>query len=103
MLEYLTQNAVVIMGIMGFLAFVINIIVEMTKELPVIKKMPTKAYVLIVSVVVCVLAIIIYAAVVGMQLQWYYIVLAIFGAFIIGYLAIYGWDTLKELYDRYKK
>ena len=103
MLEYLAQNAVVIMGIMGFLAFIINIIVEMTKELPVIKKMPTKAYVLLISIAVCVLAMIIYAAVTSMQLYWYYVVLAVFGAFIIGYLAIYGWDTLKELYDRYKK
>lgn len=103
MLEYLAQNAVVIMGIMGFLAFIINIIVEMTKELPVIKKMPTKAYVLVIAIAVCVLAMIIYAAVTGMHLYWYYIVLAVFGAFIIGYLAIYGWDTLKELYDRYKQ
>ncbi len=103
MLEFLAQNAVVIMGIMGFLAFVINIIVEMTKELPLIKKLPTKAYVLLVSIVVCVLAIVIYATVTSMQFYWYYIILAIFAAFIIGYLAIYGWDTLKEIYDRYKK
>lgn len=102
-MEQLTQYAAVMLGIMGALAFVINIIVEMTKELPFIKKMPTKAYTMLVSIVVCEVALIIYFAVNGMALLWYYLVAVFFGAFIIAYLALFGWDALSDVYKRYKK
>lgn len=102
MLDYLATNSVIILGIAGALAFLVEIIVEMTKNLPGIRKIPTKAYVLIVSIVCCVIAMIIYTSILNVFI-WYYIVLAIFAAFIIGYLSMYGWDTLNELWKKYKK
>ncbi len=101
MIQFITENTVLILGVMGVLAFIINAVVEMTKDLPVIKKLPTKAYVLIVAIVCCIAAVIIYTAVNHITLLWYHIILAFFAAFIIGYLAMYGWDTLKELWDRF--
>lgn len=97
------QNIVVILGVLGALAFALELIVQLTKELPGIKRIPTKLYVIIVSIVVSVLSLFIYTSYAGITVLWYYIVLSVFAAFVAAYISIYGWDTLKELYTRVGK
>lgn len=103
MLEIITSNAVMIVGILSALVFVAQIIVQVTKELPGIGKLPTKAWVIAVSVLVCVLSLFIYASWANITMLWYYVVLALFAGFVVAYIAMYGWDTLKELWERSKK
>lgn len=103
MLDYISDNSVMILGVLGLLAFFVEIFVQLTKDLPGIVKLPTKAYVIIVSLVVCVLALYIYSAWQNMAVPWYYVVLTVGGAFIVAYLSMYGWDTMKELYGRFTK
>ena len=103
MLQILTENAVLLIGILGALAFAVSLIVELLKDLPGIKKIPTKAFVILVSLIVTVIALFVYAAYAGIAVLWYYIVLAVFAAFVVAYIAMYGWDTLKELKDRFVK
>lgn len=102
-MKILTENSVMIIGILGVLAFAVSLITEMLKDLPGIKKMPTKAFVILVSLIVTVAALLIYLAYAGIPLLWYYIALAIFAAFVVAYISMYGWDTLKELKDRFVK
>lgn len=102
-MQALTENSVAIIGILGALAFAVSLIVELFKELPGIKKIPTKAFVIITSLVVTVVALLIYVAYAGIPLLWYYVVLAVFAAFVVAYISMYGWDTLKELKDRFVK
>lgn len=102
-MQALTENSVVIIGILGALAFAVSLIVEVLKELPGVKKIPTKAFVIITSLVVTVVALLIYVAYAGIPLLWYYVVLAVFAAFVVAYISMYGWDTLKELKDRFVK
>lgn len=102
-MQTLTENSFVIIGILGVLAFAVSLIVEVLKELPGVKKIPTKAFVIITSLVVTVVALLIYVAYAGIPLLWYYVVLAVFAAFVVAYISMYGWDTLKELKDRFVK
>lgn len=102
-MQTLTENSFVIIGILGALAFAVSLIVEVLKELPGVKKIPTKAFVIITSLVVTVVALLIYVAYAGIPLLWYYVVLAVFAAFVVAYISMYGWDTLKELKDRFVK
>lgn len=102
MFNVLAQNATAIIGVLGALAFMVVIIAELTKDLPFIKKLPTKLWVIIVSMVVCIMGIVIYFAITEEPLRWYYIVLAFFAAFIVAYIAIYGWENTKELWERFK-
>lgn len=102
-MKILTENSVVIIGILGVLAFAVSLITEMLKDLPGIKKMPTKAFVILVSLIVTVVALLIYLAYAGIPILWYYIALAVFAAFVVAYISMYGWDTFKELKDRFIK
>jgi hypothetical protein len=96
-------NMTLVLGVLGVLAFAVELIVELTKELPGIKSIPTQLYAIIVSLIVCILALFIYAAYATITVLWYYIALAVFMGFVVSYISMYGWDTLNKLYSRYKK
>ena len=92
-------NITVISGVLAVIAFLVTIIVQVTKELIPI---PTKAWVILVSLIT---TIGLYITSVYLHIIEYniaYILLAVFSSFITAYIAIYGFDTLKELYDRFK-
>jgi len=99
----LAAYSAIVIGILGAMVFAVQVIVGVTKEVPPIKSIPTKLWAIIVSVVVCQFALFIYAAVAGISVLWYYIVLAAFAGFVVAYISINGWDSLKELYLRYAK
>ena len=94
-MQIISEYSFAVVGILGALAFMVSLITELLKDMPGIKKMPTKAFVILVSLVVTVAALLIYAAYVNAVLLWYYVALAVFAAFIVAYIAMYGWDTLK--------
>lgn len=102
-MQIISEYSTAIIGILGVLAFAVSLITELLKDMPGIKKMPTKAFVIIVSLIVTVAALLIYAAYAHIVLLWHYVALAVFAAFVVAYIAMYGWDTLKELKDRFVK
>ena len=89
-MQIVSEYSVAIIGILGVLAFAVSLITELLKDMPGIKKMPTKAFVILVSLIVTVTALLIYVAYAHIVLLLYYV-------------AMYGWDTLKELKDRFVK
>ena len=102
-MQIISEYSFAIIGVLGALAFMVSIITELLKDMPGIKKLPTKAFVILVSLVVTVAALLIYVAYAHVMLLWYYVALAVFAAFVVAYIAMYGWDTLKELKDRFVK
>lgn len=102
-MQVISEYSFAIIGVLGALAFMVSLITELLKDMPGIKKLPTKAFVILVSLVVTVTALLIYVAYAHVMLLWYYVALAVFAAFVVAYIAMYGWDTLKELKDRFVK
>lgn len=87
--------------IIGILAALTMIITETIKELWVIRKVPTKLTALAVSLVVVTGAMTVYLNMAEMAFEWWYLVVAFFAAFIVGYLSINSWDTLYEIWKRF--
>ena len=87
--------------VLGILTVAVQVIVQVTKNWPFIRSMPTDLWVFIVSITICELALFILAAWVGFLVLWYYIVMAVFMAMTVAFVAMFGWKPLKELYDRY--
>ena len=102
-MQILAENSVLLIGILGALAFAVSLIVEVLKELPGIKKIPIKLFVIDISLIVTVVALFVYSEMQGITVLWYYVVLAVFAAFVVAYISMYGGDTLKELKDRFIK
>ena len=99
--DLFTTGSVSVLGVLGILAFAVSLIVQMTKELPGLSKIPTQLYAIIVSLVVNVAALYVYANYTGIAIANYYIVLAVFASFVVSYVSINGWDTLNQLYVRF--
>lgn len=101
MLDFIVQNSMLLLASLGLLAFIVNIITEMTKDINPIKKIPTKLYVVFVSMIVNFLCLIIYNKFESNIINTSYFIIAFLASFVVAYISIYGWDTFNELKDRF--
>lgn len=91
------NNATGIWGLLIAMAFVVSAIVQLTKVyIPV----PTKAWVILVSIMTMCAALLvaINSGIIAVTVA--NMVLAMFGSLLVAYIAMYGFDTLKELWNR---
>lgn len=82
---------------LGVIAFVVSVIVQMTKGIKPINKVPTELYVIIVSMIVsfCNLAI------EGTVLTLAVGCATFINAFLIAFISIYGYKEFLSMYDRF--
>lgn len=83
-------------GAVGLLAALVSVVTEVLKKI-VSDKFPTKLLVVIVSLVMTIVFILLFCTVSVKS-----VVMGAIGSFVIAFVAMYGWDTLKELVDRFK-
>lgn len=96
-LELLGTSTASVIGVVGILAAIVSVIVEVLKGiLP--KSFPTKLLVLIVSLIVTLAAIIVFC-----EVSFKIICAGIVGSFVVSFISMYGWDSLKSIYDRFNK
>ena len=88
-----------LLGVLMVVAFVVNIIVQLTKG---IVPIPTKLWVIIVSASVTMITLFAGASYKYVGLNVTTILLSLIGSFVVAYVAMYGFDTLKELWTRFK-
>lgn len=83
------------LGVLGALAALTNIVVELVKGY--LPKVPTKIVTLIVAIIICLIYAIMEMGFVAPAL-----VFGVFGGFVIAYAAMNGFDTLKDICNRFK-
>lgn len=101
MMQYITYGLMAL----GVLSFLVAVIVQVIKELPWLQKIPTSVVALIVSVILCPLAVIIACQYFKVIIVWYYPVGAVIAAFVVYVVATGGWERAAEIWNRtkYKK
>ena len=82
-------------------AFTVSVITEVTKDLTVMKYIPTDLYVIALSIVVCTVAFLIAAQVLQVTIQWYMLVGVLVISFYVAFLAMFGWQKLAALWKRF--
>jgi len=92
-----------ILTALGLLAFVVSLVVEVTKELPGIINVPTKLWTMIVSLVISLLLYFAVASYFVWAITWYFVFAVIIASFMVSFIATYGWESFNELYNRFKK
>lgn len=85
-----------ILGIIGILAAIVSIIVEVLKRI-IPNSFPTKALVIIVSFVITLTFIFIFC-----KINIKIIALGAVGSFVVSFISMYGWDTFKEIIRKFK-
>ena len=89
--------------ILGVLVFVVNVVVEVTKNLWPLDQMHTNYYVTGLSIVLTVLSYFIYLSYTSSKFIWYYLVAVITAGFLVAYLAMFGWEKLIKLWQDSQK
>lgn len=101
LMQYITYALIAI----GALAFLVSVITQVIKEMPGLSNIQTNAVALIISVILCPLAVIVLCIYFNISILWYYIVGAVIAAFIVYLVATGGWEKVSEMWNRtkYKK
>lgn len=101
-IEILMQYVTYALMAVGVLAFMVSVITQVIKEMPGLKKIQTNVVALVVSLILCPLAVVILCIYFKIVLFWYYIVGAILAAFIVYLVSTGGWEKVSEMWDRSK-
>lgn len=98
MMQYVTYG----LALIGVLAFLVSIIVQVIKELPELNQIPTSIVALVTSLILCPMALVILCTYYKMVIIWYYIIASVVAAFIVYLVATGGWEKVKSIWDRTK-
>lgn len=98
LMQYLSYALMAI----GVLAFVVSMVVQVIKEMPVLKNIQTNAVALAASIILCPVAVIIACQYFKIIITWYYIFASFIAAFIVYLVSTGGWERVKEMWDRTK-
>lgn len=92
----LSMSTSSVLGIVGTLAAINTIIVEVLKNiLP--KKVPTKIVAMISAMVVALGYIFLFGIITPQS-----IILSILGGFVVAFISMFGFDSFKDIFDRFK-
>lgn len=89
-----------LIAIIGVLAFMVSVITQVIKEMPIITNIPTSLLVITLSVSMTPAAYIAYAQYSYMQLHWYMIAASIIAGFFVAFVAMFGWEKINDIYSR---
>lgn len=97
------SNFVMLFALIGIFAFLVSMITEVTKGLGFLAKIPTDLQVIVLSILICQVAYFAYSSYFSIEIQWYYVAGCLIIAFMVAFVAMYGWDKLTNLYNRLKE
>lgn len=97
----IVQYGSCILFAMACLVFGVNIIVEVVKK--VIPKIPTTLLATVLSVVITMVAFFAWAAIIELNILWYYVVAAFVLGMFVAYAAMFGFDKFKQALTRLKE
>lgn len=101
-MEILMQYVTYALMAIGLLAFVVAVIVQVIKELPKLKDIPTSIVALAVSLILCPLTVVIACQYFKIVIVWYYVFASFIAAFIVYLVATGGWERVAEIWQRTK-
>lgn len=98
-MQYITYALIAI----GILAFFVSAITQVIKEMPGLKNIQTNIVALVISIILCLVAVpIICLAILQIAITWYYFIAAVIAAFLVYLVATGGWEKLSEIWNRTK-
>lgn len=86
----------------GILATVVQVITELTKKIKPFDRISTELQVLVTSLILTPVTMFAMAQYYNVVIEWFMVFASIIAAFVIAYVAMYGWEKLSSIYQRMK-
>lgn len=100
--ELLMQYVTYALMAVGVLAFIVSIITQVIKEMPVLKNIQTNAVALAVALILCPVAVVVACQYFKIVIEWYYVFASFIAAFIVYLVSTGGWERVSEMWNRTK-
>ena len=97
-MQYVTYALIAI----GILALLVSVITQVIKEMPWLNTIQTNAVALVVSLILCPLAVVIACQYFKIVISWYYVFASFIAAFIVYLVSTGGWEKVAEMWSRTK-
>lgn len=101
-MELLIQYMTYILAVIGGLAFLVAVVVQVIKELPWLNQIQTSVVALVVSMILCPLAVVIACQYFKIVIVWYYVFASFIAAFVVYLVATGGWERVTAIWKRTK-
>lgn len=101
-METLMQLLTYLLIAIGCVAFLVSAITQVIKDMPFLKKIQTNAVALVISLILCPVAVIIACQYFSIVITWYYIFGSFIAAFIVYLVSTGGWEKITEMWNRTK-
>lgn len=100
--ETLMQFITYLLIAIGVGAFIVSIITQVIKEMPLLKNIQTNVVALAVSLIICPIAVAVACQYFNIVITWYYIFASFIAAFIVYLVSTGGWEKVAEMWNRTK-
>lgn len=100
--ELLMQYVTYALMAVGVLAFIVSIITQVIKEMPMLKNIQTNAVALAVALILCPVAVVVACQYFKIVIEWYYVFASFIAAFIVYLVSTGGWERVSEMWNRTK-
>ena len=100
--EMLMQYITYALAGVGILAFFVSVVVQVIKEIPILKKIQTNVVALEVSLILTPVAVVVLCIYYGIVIEWYYVFASFLAAFIVYLVSTGGWERITEIWNRSK-
>ena len=98
----LMQYVTYLVAAIGVMAFVVSVITQVIKKMPVLKNIPTATVVVVLSLVLCPVALVALLTWQGQAITWYMIFACMIAAFVVALVSMDGWERVAEIWRRTK-
>lgn len=100
--EMLMQYITYALAGVGILAFFVSVVVQVIKEIPILKKIQTNVVALAVSLILTPVAVVVLCIYYGIVIEWYYVFASFLASFIVYLVSTGGWERITEIWNRSK-
>jgi putative effector of murein hydrolase LrgA (UPF0299 family) len=100
--KFLMESVTYVLMAIGVTAFIVSIITQAIKEMPLLKKIPTNVVVLVLSLILCPVEVIVLCQYFAIVIEWYYIFASFIASFIVYLVSTGGWERVTDLWKKTK-
>ena len=100
--EMLMQYITYALAGVGILEFFVSVVVQVIKEIPILKKIQTNVVALAVSLILTPVAVVVLCIYYGIVIECYYVFASFLAAFIVYLVSTGGWERITEIWNRSK-
>lgn len=101
-METLMQLLTYLLIAIGAAAFLVSVVTQVIKDMPGLRKIQTNVVALVVSLIICPVAVIIACQYFNIVITWYYIFGSFIAAFIVYLVSTGGWEKVSDMWSRTK-